>query len=322
MSDTAAAQLRRILTVIPQLADGHSHSVAEIAERVGVDVDTLRRDLWSIVTRFDAPGGFVEGVQLYLEADSVELISSHFHRPMRLTVSELCALELGLAVLATQAAPDEVSAIERTRARLRQAIMQGSPKERNTSTSATDLRHVSIGGEGLAYQLGAIRAALRTHHKLRIAYRRGDATTTTVRVVCPYALVTAHGAYYLIGFCEASEGVRVFRVDRIEEMTRTEDPYEMPPSFSLDGIARDGRVLDTHGPATMTVRYSPRIARWIAERERGTTEDDGSFVVQHPLADVAWGVRHVLQYGPDAEVLAPDEVRDAVVERLRAMVTA
>ena len=69
----------------------------------------------------------------------------------------------------------------------------------------------------------------------------------------------------------------------------------------------------------LVVRYSPRIARWIAEREEGELEADGSFVVSHPLADDAWAVRHVLQYGPEAEVLEPARVREKLVATLREM---
>jgi predicted DNA-binding transcriptional regulator YafY len=47
---------------------------------------------------------------------------------------------------------------------------------------------------------------------------------------------------------------------------------------------------------------------------------DGSLVLDHPLADQDWAVRHVLQYGPEAEVLEPAEVRQAVVARLERMV--
>jgi predicted DNA-binding transcriptional regulator YafY len=53
-----------------------------------------------------------------------------------------------------------------------------------------------------------------------------------------------------------------------------------------------------------------------AEREGKTPDADGSLTLDHPLADTAWAVRHVLQYGPDAEVLEPRQVRDAVRERL------
>jgi predicted DNA-binding transcriptional regulator YafY len=70
------------------------------------------------------------------------------------------------------------------------------------------------------------------------------------------------------------------------------------------------------------IRYSPRIARWIAEREEGDQEEDGSFTVSHPLADDAWAVRHVLQYGPEAEVLAPWRIRERVSATLREMLDA
>jgi len=39
--------------------------------------------------RFDDPGGFVEGVQVYLEPDRFSLHSDHFRRPMRLTPRQL-----------------------------------------------------------------------------------------------------------------------------------------------------------------------------------------------------------------------------------------
>ena len=70
----------------------------------------------------------------------------------------------------------------------------------------------------------------------------------------------------------------------------------------------------------MRVRYSPRIARWIAEREGVQPDADGSLTLDHPLLDVQWGVRHVLQYGPDAEVLEPNDVREEIRRRVATFV--
>ena len=42
-------------------------------------------------------------------------------------------------------------------------------------------------------------------------------------------------------------------------------------------------------------------------------------MLQHPIADGEWAIRHVLQYGPDAEVVAPEELRAAVRARLEQM---
>ena len=119
-----------------------------------------------------------------------------------------------------------------------------------------DLRELGIPIETVPYRIGALE-----------------------RPVHPYALVYGEGHWYLLAWCTVSEGVRIFRVDRILEVR---------------------------------VRYSPRIARWIAEREEGVWDADGSFVVNHRAVDPHWVVRHVLQYGPDAVVLEPEKVRRVV----------
>ena len=69
----------------------------------------------------------------------------------------------------------------------------------------------------------------------------------------------------------------------------------------------------------MTVRYSPRIARWVAEREGAKLAADGSVTLEHVVADDAWAVRHVLQYGPEAEILAPEELREKLVGELKGL---
>lgn len=122
MSETAAKQLRRILRVIPEIGDGRSHEIDSVAKRAGVDRDTLLGDLRALADRHGAPGGFVEGMQIYIERDSIEVTSDHFLRPMGLTIEEMCALELGLAILRAERPPDEEAAIERSRDRLHDVI--------------------------------------------------------------------------------------------------------------------------------------------------------------------------------------------------------
>ena len=38
--------------------------------------------------------------------------------------------------------------------------------------------------------------------------------------------------------------------------------------------------------------------------------------MEHPLADWEWGMRHVLQYGRDAEVVEPAALRERLKARL------
>src|SRR5690606_39437916 len=99
LMETAAAQLRRVLHLIPLLTDDREHTIQEVAELAGVDRRTIVKDLRSLANRFNDPGGFVEGVSIMIEPDRVSVHTSHFQRPMRLTRRELAALELGLAMI-------------------------------------------------------------------------------------------------------------------------------------------------------------------------------------------------------------------------------
>jgi proteasome accessory factor C len=316
---TAAAQLRRILHVIPYLADGEAHSLDEVAERVGVSRAVLQRDLWSLVERHvDPPGGFVDGVQLYIESDRVELISDHFRRPMRLTVSELRALELGLAMLRAERPAGERSAVDRARERL-SAVIAKLPSDPVPDST----RQASFGAHGDAEQLAAVRYALRSHRKLKLVYRKADAERASERVVCPYALAAVSGALYVVAHCEMNGGVRIFRLDRVEGAKILDDRFTVPENFSLDSFLTDGKALaSTERPRALKVHYSPRVARWIAEREGAELAADGSLTMEHPLVDTAWAIRHVLRYGPDAEVLEPADVREELRRKLEEMASS
>ena len=168
--------------------------------------------------------------------------------------------------------------------------------------------------------LDEVRRALKAHRKIRIAYRSSAATEAKGRVVRPYGMVAASGMWYVVAYCEASEGLRVFRADRIEDAALLTDRYEIPANFSIREALRDGRGLQADTPSGgMTVRYSRRVARWIAEREGRELAPDGSLTIEHPLADAEWGVRHVLQYGAEAEVLEPQSLREEIVRRLGSL---
>ena len=315
MSETAAARLRRMLLLIPHLADGAEHRIDDLASAIGVDRETLVRDIETLVMREDDRGGFVANVRVYYTGDRVSLITTPFRRPMRLTSSELGALELGLAMLRAERPPDERKAVNGALERLRRALVS-IPADAVAMTK----REASLPESGDPIVRAEIQSAMTARQKVRMRYRGGGKTESSERTVRPYAFVIASGSWYVLAHCESSEKVKSFRLDRIESIERLTDRYEIPATFSVDEFLNDRKVLRTGEPGRMRVRYSSRIARWIAEREGVAPDADGSLTMDHPLLDVQWGVRHVLQYGPDAEVLAPPEVRTEVARRLGSLV--
>jgi proteasome accessory factor C len=300
---------------MPLIVDRGDVPIHEVRDAVGVDALTLLDDLRALTERDDEPApGHIEAVTILFEPDSVSVHSPRFARPVRRTLPELCALELGLAILAASASAGERDAIDRARARVRDAIVAMPETE-----ARSDLWYASGPRVTDEKTLEVLREATAKSAKVQMVYRRGDGAATTERVVHPYSVVPVRGAWFLVAYCERATELRFFRVDRIQSARRLPETFtDVIPNEVRDLLSQSGRVMSETADR-LVVRYSARIARWIAEREEGETSADGSFIVSHPLGDDAWAVRHVLQYGPEAAVLEPSRIRDRVRETLRTM---
>ena len=231
---------------------------------------------------------------------------------MRLTRPELLALELGLAMLRAER---PAGGAPRHRRRPRAAPAGDRP----TPDHEGDYRFASLGPAGDPEHLRRLREANRARRRVRLTYRKSGAEAASSRVLCPYGIVFTSGMWYVVANC-ADEGLRFFRLDRVEDVEVLDGALRAARATSRSSRSmRDGRAFQAPDAGTLRVRYSPKVARWIAEREGKTVEADGSLTLEHPLADTDWAVRHVLQYGPDADVLEPETVREEIVRRLEDM---
>ncbi|MEP7087665.1 MAG: WYL domain-containing protein [Gemmatimonadota bacterium] len=315
MTTDASVRLRRLLAVLPLFSECAEVSLSELAKRTGVDSAALLDDLTALTDRDDVPGGFIDSIGIELGAESVAIRASHFLRPMRVTVPELCALELGVAMLRSTTVPDEWAAIDRARARIRKLIVK-------LPLDAEPLPWHSTPAAGSdSPLLATIRQAIASHRKLTIGYRGSDDRESSARTIAPLGAIPSHGTWYVVAAASEGRELRFYRLDRMESAALLADSFETPSGFTLEQVLANGRPFDGREIATMRVRYSPRIAQWIAERESAPMNDDGSITVSHQVADRDWAVRHVLQYGPDAEIVEPAELRSELVQRLTAMLT-
>jgi proteasome accessory factor C len=311
---SAVDQLRRILNLIPAIADGEPHRISELIWDTGISQEMLLDDLQSLTERFEVPGGFVEGLQIFVDTTTISMVPNHFLRPMRLTRAELCALELGLVILESERPREERTAISFARTQL-QSVIAKLPEE----DIATDLRYASLAVTGDLEHLRRLREAFRQRKRVRIRYRKAAEEKPTTRIICPYGIVFSSGMWYAVAHCDKADEVRIFRLDRIESVEQLEVKFQAPKEDVIESLIKEGKAFQATDPRTLRVRYSPRVARWIAEREGKPLDEDGSLTMEHPLADVDWAVRHLLQYGPEVDVLEPNEVRAALVQRLHQM---
>lgn len=316
---TAAARFARLLRLLPRVADGTPRRIADVAKTLRIAASLVREDLQSLAERVeDTSGGFIEGVQVLLDRDTVTVRSRWFRRPLGLSPDERAAVALGLAMLAQEGPADAVPVVRSAREKLGR-LGPGEAAERAGRVGRAAPRAAVAGAGRETRFLATLQQAWVARREVGIAYRKPRARTAEERLVRPWRLVFARGAWFLVAEDATRRALRIFRLDRIDGVRLRSTTYEVPADFSVDDVLQDGRVFAGAGAGTLDVRYSAAIARWIAEREPHEALPDGRVVVRYPLADDDWAVRHVLRYGPDAEVLAPSRVRDRVVAVLRRL---
>lgn len=329
------AQLQRLLAAFPLMEHDPDLTLAELAARVGTDAATLRRD-FAMLDRDELPAGWVQAVEVHIGARGVSMRSSHFKAPMRLARPEVAALELGLSLLQQELPVDERAGIARVRALLAElavpavttVVDRRHGRDARSAATGAPMAAEALPAAGhpdpdvLLEAFGTLHQALEARHAVVLTYRGAGQGEARARTVRPYALVRAQAHVYLVAHCETAAALRVFRLDRVASARATEARFVIPPDFAVESVLRDGRVFVREHPADeeLVVRYAPGVARWIAEREGVPAAEDGSVVVRYPLADRDWAVRHVLQYGGDAVVLAPASLRTAVLAALDAAI--
>ena len=138
------------------------------------------------------------------------------------------------------------------------------------------------------------------------------------RTIRPYGLAHRRGHWYLVG--EGSSGMRVFRVDRMEEtdVAGVPNAFVRPRNFNLRA------EIDAHpweaGPdeaVTAKVRFEPEMAWWAA-RTLHVQHTEGPLEVELPVANVDAFIGWLLSFDDSAVILEPPDLRRQLVERVEA----
>ncbi len=310
--ETASEQFSRILHLLAVATRADGASLEELATVLEVPEARVLRDLQEVYTRaFYHPAGSGEDTQVLIEAGRVNVwTKGEFRRPARLEPGEALALSLGLRVLAAESVAPRRERILSLAGRL-EGLLGDSPAE---GLAGVELEPKP--SEEFEVR-AAMLAAARERRRCLIGYLKPRAASVDSREIEPYVVVAAGGWWYVLARCCRGDSVKAFRIDRIVEVVAGEESFEIPDGFEPGEHLSGGHVFRADEEIAVTVRYSPRIARWLTERGEAEPLDDGSVLVAHRVADPRWLVRHVLQYGPDAEVVEPANFRRLVLESVR-----
>ena len=169
----------------------------------------------------------------------------------------------------------------------------------------------------------AATATLR-RRRLAIEYFSRGSNETTSRDISPQRVVFYRGNWYLDAWCHLRNDIRSFAIDSIRSAKLLDTAAKSVPEADLDEVLASGYGIFSGRRTTWAkIRFSPVAARWVSAeawhpKQKGSFDRDGRYVLEVPYSDPRELVMDVLRHGPDAEILEPKSLRDAVASQLDA----
>ncbi len=167
--------------------------------------------------------------------------------------------------------------------------------------------------------LREVREALKAGSGLRFRYA-GGSSPGRVREVTPYGLLFGR-ANYLVA-AEGDGEPRTWRLDRMDGVERLDAAAPRPAGFSLQAYVDRSFGIYQDEAELVELRFSPAAAdsalRWrFHVGQELSREKDGGVAVRFTasgMRELAW---HLVTWGADVEVRAPQRLRLLVVEAAR-----
>lgn len=299
---TITDRLPRLLALVPYLLARPGVRIDEAAADFGVNARQLRRDLellWMCGLPGYGPGDLID---LSFDSDTVTVtFDAGMSRPLRLSAVEATALVVALRALADTPGVD-TDAVRRALAKIDAAA--GMAEQTGFVVGLATREEAAA---------AAVRDALDRRRALWLRYYTASRDTVSDRIVDPMRLLLLEGRSYLEAWCRGAEGVRLFRLDRIDDVAVLDQPSNPPPHARPTDVSA-GLFRPAPGQRTAVLLLSQEAA-WVAEYypvDEITELPGGGARVRMRYADDDWMRRLLLGLGGEVTVEEPAELAAAV----------
>ena len=176
-------------------------------------------------------------VDLSFSGDTVTVTEdTGMRRPLRLTTAEGTALLVALRTLGDLPGMVDTDAVRRATAKIERAV--GDAGAGGVAVEVSRQEQATT---------AAVREALEAGRALRIRYYTAGRDDVTRRTVDPMRLLLVEGRGYLEAWCRRAGAVRLFRLDRVDDVAVLDEPAAAPPDAAPTDLS--GGVFPA-GPST------------------------------------------------------------------------
>ncbi|WP_369386260.1 helix-turn-helix transcriptional regulator [Streptomyces sp. CG1] len=178
--------------------------------------------------------------------------------------------------------------------------------------------------------LPAVAAAVWERRAIRVRYRRWHTPQVVERRLEPYGIVLKAGRWYTVA--RADDDLRTYRIGQILDLEPLEEVFDPPARFDLarHWQAHTAQLQERLWQGEAEIRISPvgitRLQDVAAQAvldgvNQGKLEPGGWRRAVIPIEGLAHAEAELLRLGPEAEVLAPPELRERIAASARTVAT-
>lgn len=171
----------------------------------------------------------------------------------------------------------------------------------------------------------SVLRALTQEKILTFDYKSPAAGEYNRRTAEPHHLQYYQGSWFLLAWCFKAQDWRKFYLSRMGNASITNDIFTPRPKTEwqhhLEGAFG---IYQGSDHIRVRLKFSASRAPWIQEQKWHEKQEmkllsDGALELTLPVADLREIHLRVLQYGPDVEVIEPEELREMIKEDIGRM---
>jgi predicted DNA-binding transcriptional regulator YafY len=294
----------RLLELAYLLNGRKALSVREIAERLQTSVRTVYRDLAEL-----------EAHKIPLETGTGRwrLAEGAVLPPVTLSSAERALLRLALSNRALRRQPGLRRALDSIRAKLAGPLDPGASRE-----PVLELATVDRTGTVPEPLFDALRCGAAERRTCEVSYDSLSGRGRSRRRLDPYRIFLRGQAWYVAAFCHERRDVRIFRLDRFDEVELLDERFEPHPGFDLDAYLADAwEIFRGEAMHEVAAVFDPALRALIARgqhhpSERVTILPDGSCEYRAKVRNLDEIARWFVTFGGGVEILEPPELVETV----------
>ncbi|KQO00845.1 MULTISPECIES: helix-turn-helix transcriptional regulator [unclassified Arthrobacter] len=306
--------LLRLLDLVPYLLAHPGSEVGETARRFDVSESQLTKDLDLLFV--SGPRHYPDGLMdVNIEDGRIYLTNARdLAEPVKLSMDEACSLIVGLQALRELPGMRNNEAIVSAQTKLTAAAGDAARIGTAVATKLTE--------DDIDPTLEVLQAALHSGVRVEVDYFVPTRDEITHRLLEPIRIFLHQDTWYLEAWSVDSDGLRNFRLDRIQRAALTDQPATA--SIDEESLARGRKAVSPYRSGakdrTVTLVLEPR-ARWIAAQYNAEAVQelgDDRLAARLRVASSTWIPGLVAGLGGSAAVVAPEELRQETLQWLAA----